>query len=98
MVVDKFGNHIYKIKVEKVKSSCVLSRTIDGNIDVQSKILRNIQTPTAANDCATKQYVDDCINTYLQAYKSEKDIVVKLLERIKKLENAVISLEPKRKK
>lgn len=87
MNVDKFGHHINKRQkiCDKFQAECVFKRT-DNGLSAQNKTLKNIGVPTDDNDSATKQYVDNAVDSYHKTLKILKELLTELTARVIQLE------------
>lgn len=89
MSVDKFGKHISKKEDKNLRGppGKGFNLTLDGNYDVQNKLIKNLKDPEDIYDAATKNFVE-----------SQFKVVDKLIEKINKCEQKLVVLEKRKHK
>lgn len=97
MSVDKFGHHLNKIKKVNLKrptfTSCALSHTKDGHLDVHNKIIKNVMFPVDNDDVASKKYVDKCVTNCDIKVIALTQLVKELCNKAKTLEDEVFKIK-----
>lgn len=90
MNVDKFGSYVVLKNINNDNKlnecRCMLKYTNDGNIDLQNKLIINVGMPTKPSDCATKNYVDDAVNTCRIVLKNLDKIIADVIDKLNKIE------------
>lgn len=88
MNVDKFGHHVFKKQKTYSQTDPSIANIENVCFDARQKKFKNVGIPTNPEDCATKQYVDESVQT----------LTDKLDVNIKSINQTVSHLNPVTKK
>lgn len=100
MNVDKFGHHVFKRKKmdnHYLEPPCITLRD-DGCLDAGKKVIKHIGKPTDPEDCVSKQYVDQTVESFSTKLKSISQALIQLDTEINTLKQALNSVSQKAKK
>lgn len=100
MNVDKFGVNVFK------KQKCnnnnindsLIGLTDNGCLDARNKIIKHIGKPIDPEDCATKRYVDDAVQSLSSQLKSMSQTLAQAGIEINSLKQNIESISQRTRK